>query len=146
MASELSTAEREAMKEAHERYYSLRADKSGGHIFEHGFLAARDFYGPERVAELQEALSAVGLPADASVEGLIRHHHANAEMKGAMDGKLQERDRSEQRERVLREALKRFGHHESGPGGCQGEDDLEPCTCGLSAALAVSPEQPEDER
>lgn len=42
-----------------------------------------------RAHEVQEALASQGLPADASVDGLIRHHRANAELAGALAQKAE---------------------------------------------------------
>lgn len=47
--------------------------------------ADRDRY-KARADEVIEALAAQGLPENATIEGLIRHHCANAELKGVFDG------------------------------------------------------------
>ena len=40
--------------------------------------------------------------------------------------------------RRLREALKRYGHHESGPDGCR----FSPCTCGLDNEIGGGATRP----
>jgi hypothetical protein len=124
----LSTAEREAMEAAYRIYLkdpALAEGRTRSGLCGVIWLAARDFYGPERVVELEREMD----QRQRWLDNL--HQVAN-----------RTRAEAEQRERVLREALERMIAVTELPGTrSELSAETERAKSSARAALAVSPEQ-----